>query len=240
MSFPALISSTLYLKGVSVTITLLLCNIVNASEYGKAGTIEWKLHKKENNISVFLAKKKHKSGLVPIRAQMILNHDMEKVITVVADNTRKKEWVPSLIENYTVEQVGDYHRIDFARYNSPWPFDDRYFILELKARYDYKEEAFEFVFSSIEHPKAPKNDDWVEGTAYHGSVVIRSHGEGKTFLDMIMITDFKGNIPAWLINFIQRKWPHKTMRNLNMQLEKDNIVLLPKFSTKRFFKRDKK
>ena len=240
MSFRAPRNLTHCLKSIVITVILLLCCSIDAFSYNSASEIVWELHSEDNNISIFLAKEKHKSGLLPMRAKMILNYDMEKVITVVADNTRKREWVPSLIENYTIEHLGDYRRIDFARYDSPWPFDDRYFVLDLKAKYNYKKEAFEFIFSSTKHPRAPKNKKWVEGATYFGSVIIREHGKGKTFLDMTMITDFKGSIPTWLINFIQRRWPHKTLRNLNRQLAKDDIVLLPQFSTKEFFKKSKR
>lgn len=238
---PARKKPILYPNGIIIGFFVLLA-IAPSFSLTKVPTgysnIKWILHEKRENITTFLAEKKYKS-IIPIRAQMTLNHNIQKVISVVADNDRKIEWVPSLVEASTVESFSDYHRIDFARYNAPWPLYDRYFVLDSRATYDYKKKEFILLAYSVEHPKTPRNRKWVEGKTYYCKVVVKKLGKNKTFLDMIMITDLKGYIPSWIVNFVQKKWPYNTLEGLNLQLSRKDIKPLPEFSIKRFLRQHK-
>ena len=50
---------------------------------------------------------------------------------------------------------------------------------------------------------------------------------------MAFLNDFKGMIPTWIINIVQKKWPHKFMKSLRTQLNKADIKIAPEFKDKK-------
>ncbi len=191
----------------------------------------WELSKEKDGIKIFRAPQHKETGIVPIKAQTVLNHPMPRILSVLATTERKMEWIPKLVEAYIVEQKSKYARVEYARYDSPWPFHDRSFVISTKGRYDEKDNTVFIDIHSIEHPKVPKNPDYVRGRTYIGSVYMKGLSKTETFFEITLLTDFKGNIPTWIINIVQAKWPFKMFSNLKRQLEKKDIKIWPEFNS---------
>ena len=70
-------------------------------------TIEWKQISHKDSIEVFRPKTyKHKSGIIPIRFKAVIDHDIRRVVSVMADNSRKHEWIPNtkVVKELDVEE----------------------------------------------------------------------------------------------------------------------------------------
>lgn len=191
----------------------------------------WKLSKEKDGIKIFSAPQHKETGIVPIKAQTVLNHTMPRILSVLATTERKQEWIPKLAEAFIVEQKSKYERVEYARYTSPWPFNDRAFVIQTKGRYNPKENTVFIDIHSTEHEKVPKNPDHVRGKTYIGSVYMKGLTKDTTFFEITLLTDFKGNIPSWIINIVQAKWPFKMFSNLKEQLKKPDIKIWPEFNS---------
>ncbi|MDC1174535.1 START domain-containing protein [Bacteriovoracaceae bacterium] len=194
----------------------------------------WELKEERENIKVFSAKVHEQTGIVPIKAQTILNYSAEKILTVIADTKRKKEWVPKLLVGKVIEETSEYDRIEYALYDSPWPFYDRAFIISTNGIHNKKEKSILIEIKSVEHKDYPLNPDYVRGNTHMGNVYIRYIGPNKSFFQVTLLTDFKGNIPTWIVNMVQAKWPYKMFANLTKQLAKKDIVVLEKYKKLKF------
>jgi hypothetical protein len=191
---------------------------------------DWKVKEEKNGIKILTAPRHKETGIVPIKAQTILEQPMPRILSVLATTKRKKEWIPKLLEAYVVEQKSKYERIEYALYDSPWPFNDRAFVISTKGRYNQKENTIFIDIHSIDHPKVPKNKNHVRGNTYIGSVYMKGLTAEKTYFEITLLTDFKGAIPTWIINLVQGKWPYKMFTNLKKQLAKDDIKIWPEFT----------
>lgn len=191
----------------------------------------WSLSKEKDGIKIFRAPQHKETGIVPIKAQTVLNHTMPRILSVLATTERKMEWIPKLVEAYIVEQKSKYERVEYARYDSPWPFHDRSFVISTKGRYNEKDNTVFIDIHSTEHAKVPKNPNYVRGHTYIGSVYMKGLTKDTTFFEITLLTDFKGNIPTWIINIVQAKWPFKMFYNLKAQLEKPDIKIWPEFNS---------
>jgi hypothetical protein len=136
-----------------------------------------------------------------------------------------------LVEAYIVEQKSKYERIEYARYDSPWPFLDRAFVISTGGRYNEKDKTIYIDIHSTTHKLVPENPDHVRGKTYIGSVFMRGIDKEKTFFEITLLTDFKGDIPTWIINIVQASWPFKMFTNLKAQLEKPDIKIWPEFES---------
>ncbi len=209
--------------------SLLLCLLTIQSLWAlHPDDFKWEIDKDRRGIKVFKAPRHEETGIIPIKAQTVLDFPISRVLTVLADTKRKAEWIPKLDEAYIIEEKSKYSRIEYARYSAPWPFHDRSFVISTKGRYDPKERTIFIDIQSTTHDKAPLNPKYVRGKTYIGSVFLKYVEENKTFFEITLLTDFRGNIPAWIINLVQSSWPFKMVDNLTAQLKKDDIVI-PEF-----------
>lgn len=215
-------------KVILLTIATLVSQAVSALH---PDDFDWKLNREKDGIKIYSAPQHKETGIVPIKAQTVLNHQMPRILSVLATTERKMEWIPKLVEARIVEQKSKYSRVEYARYESPWPFNDRAFVISTKGRYDKKENTVFIDIHSIKHPKVPENPDHVRGQTYIGSVYMKGLSKNETFFEITLLTDFKGNIPTWIINIVQAKWPFKMFSNLKRQLEKDDIKIWPEFNS---------
>ncbi|MCP4913542.1 MAG: hypothetical protein GY909_10520 [Oligoflexia bacterium] len=199
-----------------------------------ADDFDWHLKEEKNNIKVFSADVHKETGIVPIKAQTTFNHSVAKILSVISDTSRKKEWVPKLLKGYIVEETNEYDRVEYALYDSPWPFDDRAFVISTRGIYNKKDRSILIEIKSIPHDKVPLNPDFVRGETHIGNVYIKYLEPEKSFFEVILLTDFKGNIPTWIVNIVQAKWPYKMFDNLNRQLAKPGIKILEKYKKLKF------
>src|SRR5690606_17839271 len=94
----------------------------------------WEVASEHDNITVYRANP-HSSGVVPIKAQTVFPFSISHVLSLIADTSKKTTWVPYLAEGRILEGKSAYERVEYARYESPWPFNDRVFVLEVKGNY---------------------------------------------------------------------------------------------------------
>lgn len=210
--------------------TLILL-VVSFSVYpSQLRSIKWKEISNKDGIIVFKpVDYKHDSGLVPIKFKAVINHDIVKVLSVLADENRKTEWMPNLngikvLDKKSVEDITVYYR-----YHAPWPFKDRDFIINNLGTFDPKALIVSVDIKSIKHKTDPANGSTVRGTTYDGYSIIRPEGRGKTIVEMAFLNDFGGYIPKFIVNFVQKNWPYDFMLQLREQLEKTDITLFPEF-----------
>lgn len=193
--------------------------------------VEWIEHTNKKRIQVYVPKNfKHPSGLVPVRFKAILDYPLSKVLTVLADNTRKKEWVPKLTSSKVIEEVSESDVIVYYRYSTPWPFSDRDFLINSSVHYNAQTKTLNVLMKSIDDHKDLKDGDCcVRGYSHDGYTILKFIDKNKTEIEMAFLNEFGGFIPNFVINLVQKKWPYKFMGNLRLQLKKSNIITNPKF-----------
>lgn len=208
-----------------IVFTLLLSTKANALS---GDDFVWKIANKRNGITVFKAEE-HESGLVPIKVETILPFPPSRVLSVIANTERKQEWVPDLMVVNTVKKLNEYDKIEYSVYDSPWPFSDRSFLVHIKSIADIKGKKLTIKLNSVELAEAPINKKYVRGFTYNGDVVLKNDGTGNSYFQVLFLTDFKGNIPKWIVNMVQLGWPKKMIKSLTKQIKRDDIVIQEKF-----------
>jgi hypothetical protein len=204
---------------------------LSASE-SELRTVKWKEISNNGVITVYTPTAyNHKSGLVPIRFKTILNFDISRVLSVLADNSRKLEWVPRMTQARVLEKKSEADIVIYYKYNFPWPLADRDLIIRNLGAYDPVTKLVSVDMSSIEHLKDPalKEKDATRGRMIDGYSIITPLADNKTSVEMAILSDFGGSIPKWIINFIQKKWPYRFMGNLKKQLNQNDIKINPDF-----------
>jgi hypothetical protein len=191
----------------------------------EAPKFDWKIASQKYGVTIYKAEKDKKSGIIPIKFQTDLNYPPSRLLAILADSKRKVEWIPKLKSAKTVKLLSETKRIEHTIYNSPWPFDNREFLIQIDSYVDLKNREIISELHSISLPEVAVHKNNVRGTTYYGRVVVRGREPGKTYLEMTLLADFKGNIPTWIVNIVQRAWPKNMVKNIKRQLAKNDIIV---------------
>lgn len=211
------------------------CVLANDIIPSQFQNLQWEVVTEKNNVKVYSPIKfKHASGIVPVKFEGIVKHHISKVLSVMADDSRKYEWVPRAKQIIKLEEINSADFTSYYRYDSPWPFSDRDFIIKNEGYFDESSLTVSVKLYSVDHPKDParNHNETVRGTSYGGYVIISPLSYESTKIEMTLMNDFGGNIPTWIINIVQKKWPYSFIRNLRKQLSKKDIVINPAYIRK--------
>ena len=186
-------------------------------------SVAWELYHHQDSTKVYQAKKSHSTGLVPLKASIILNHPLKRVYSVLNNYDRRAEWVPRLKKSYKFKKFRNGKYLAYSLYNTPWPFKNRSVLVNVSDKYNPRNKTIISTIVSIKNPELPPVDSDVRFDT-KGNFFLKSiDGGKKTYAEVVLLNDFKGNIPTWLVNFVQRRWPRKMFTSLKKQLNKKDV-----------------
>ena len=83
--------------------------------------------------------------------------------------------------------------------------------------------------NSLDWPNGPKTVG-VRAELKKSLYTLTPMGANMTKVEVEILSDPKGLIPKWLVNLIQKSWPHKTLMAIKAQVEKPFVkpIALPK------------
>ncbi|MBF0364836.1 MAG: hypothetical protein HQK50_04655 [Oligoflexia bacterium] len=202
--------------------------------------IKWELLKEASEYKIFRGKTAHESGIYPLKMEATIAAPLPLVLTVLNDTERKPEWVPNMLTSATIKKVSEYEKIERGTYDAPWPVNDREFLVRITAELELQEGSNKgpakivgatAKISSVDLPDFPlPAKGLVRGQSYNGNVVLKSvDNDTKTYFQIIFFNDFKGSLPVFIVNFVQREWPENFISKLKSQLQKPNLSLSPLF-----------
>lgn len=112
----------------------------------------------------------------------------------------------------------------YQRYDLPFPLTDRDFVLRRDISFDSKDKQITVIFTSIDDERFPVRKDLIRGQTYFAKWIFRKQEsqEFSTFVSIETVSDLKGNLPAFFVDYLQRSWPSKTVHALRQLTEKQS------------------
>ncbi len=162
------------------------------------------------------------SPLFAFKGEAHIDASIAKVAQVLADTSRRKEWVPSLIEAKIIRQISEKERIEYTSIATP-PFTaNRDFVLHAKAEFVEATRDLIFHFSSVEDAGMPPTN-MIRGRVINSRYVLRQESPTKTYLEYTVHVDPKGGVPRWLVNLVQKNIPRHTIEAIRRQVQKPDV-----------------
>ena len=222
------------MMNASLSKLIVFAILVVAPAYALAIDKSWKAVSDFDGIIVY-EKDNLKSDLVALRAEAIIDAKINKVCTVLADHSRKKEWMPRLKSIIPIKVISPYERFEYSESNIPWPFTDREFLTYITGDVTRdKKKQLKTVFiklRSVEETQLPKNltnsvpkTKNVRAQLHYSHINLEKVDENSTKLTIEFVTDPRGAIPTWIVNIVQRDWPRNLILALKKQVKRDDVV----------------
>lgn len=163
------------------------------------------------------------SDLFAFRGEGIFDVPIGLLVSVLKNPHINAEWVDLMLEHTVVREVAPDTNLIYEAYGLPWPISNRDYVMTEAMGYDAEAKVFTINYESVTDPAKPESPDFVRAMAYRTYWRLEQRGPSKTFVEVEVLTDPKGSLPAWLINLIQKDWPWKTIDGLVTRAKKGDI-----------------
>lgn len=207
------------MKNISIITLYLILNLFFLSSKVFSGEIEnsWQKIKEENNVVVY-SKEIDGSDIIKVKAEVVINEDMQIIQSIVDDVSYRPKWVPYLLQSRVLKKYSATEKLEYSHFAAPWPASDRDFVYHQRLLHK-DEEKIVFVMSVIESELMPEQDWIVRADMIESQYTLTKLSEKKTKVELIFYVDPKGWLPDWLINKIQQVLPYIMLRNLKVKIE---------------------
>ena len=163
------------------------------------------------------------SSLFAFRGETYTKTSVAKLASLLLDDPKGPEWVDLMNISALLERKSENIKIIHQGYDLPWPIQDRDYVMKQEIQFDQENKSFSLLFESTTHPGMPVQDCCIRAQTYRTFWKLSALPNGKTKVEVEVLTDPKGSLPAWLINLIQEDWPYNTITALLKRAQKDDI-----------------
>jgi hypothetical protein len=171
------------------------------------------------------------------RGTTVIQAKIGKVISVLLNRDRAKEWQYKLVDSAVLREE-DNRRLIWSRTKTPFPFNDRDFLYVAEATFDESSLSFSVVLTDVSQSELvpmleelaliPKSRS-VRGTIVHGEWHLDATLEGGTCVNVELFLRANGNLGYGALRGFEANWPRSSLKDLGLQVEKDDITLHPDF-----------
>lgn len=168
------------------------------------------------------------SSVIALRGEGVVDAPIVRVASVLIDATRSTEWIDRLAEVKVVRKISDDEQIHWTHISTPVVIKDRDFVFDIKLELDPPSKQVRLDYHSVYDSGAPQTD-YVRGEFKYGTFTLTSlEGGKKTRVLAEVLADPRGSVAKWIVNLVQKDWPHKTIASLRRQVQKPDIVDQPR------------
>ena len=143
------------------------------------------------------------NGIYLVRGEGIINVPAQRILDLLLDADRKKEWDEMYLEGYIVAEIGPGTRILYNRFSAPWPVYERDFVFI--GKHQEVDGKIVYVGKSVEVPSIPPKDGAVRGEIHASGFIFEPISENSTRVIYFINVDPKGSIPTMVVNFMSSK-----------------------------------
>lgn len=171
------------------------------------------------------------SDVVALRGEGFIAAPITRVASVLADRKRSTEWIDRLVKTKVIREISETEAINWNHIKTPTPLKDRDFVFKTQITTDPAKKKVIFSYYSVTDKAAPEYDAYVRGTFKSGkfelTVMERTNKDGTktrgTHVIAEVMVDPRGSVPTFIVNMVQKSWPHKTLTALRKQVAKPDI-----------------
>ena len=197
---------------------------------GPASTSQWEQFDEEDGIRMF-RRDVPGSSIVALRGEGFIAAPITRVASVLTDRKRETEWIDRLVKTKVIRQLSETEAINWNHIKTPTPLKDRDFVFKTTISTDPAKKQVLFSYHSVQDSLAPEYDAYVRGSFQSGKFELtmaeRTNKDGTktrgTIVVAEVLVDPRGSVPTFLVNMVQKSWPHKTLSALRRQVAKPDI-----------------
>jgi len=186
----------------------------------------WKKEKEIEGYSIY-SRNEEGSSILGFKLAGKIDAPIEQVMQHLRDVERSSEWTPGLVTKQTIEDKSDLEAITYSVSEMPWPLKSRDYIMHNEL-FLHKEKKLLYVISySIDDPRKGLDDKYVRADIGYSNIGVRPVSDNETYIEWTVFADPKGVVPAFVVNFYQKKYGIEFFKALEKRCREKKLSLRP-------------
>lgn len=178
----------------------------------------WQLKLDKEGIKVYTKYTEH-SKFKAVKTVCTFDASLSALTAALLDVNKTTDWVYATKSCSLLKTISPSEVIYHSEISVPWPYDNRDFIVKIKAVQDAYSKVV--TIGSENQPFYQTENKNVVRIQYSTSRwTLTPTGVGKVTAEFELQTDPGGNIPAWLVNLFATKGPFESFKKLKDQVKK--------------------
>lgn len=154
------------------------------------------------------------SSMLAFRGESDTDVHISRLLAVLLDANKGPEWVDLQTVSREVERISGEETVLYQVYDLSWPISDRDYLLRRITHFDAASKVATVTYNSVERADTPPDDCCVRAQALRTYWRLTAKPDGGTHVEVEVLTDPKGMLPAWVVNLVQRGWPRNSITGL--------------------------
>ncbi len=181
---------------------------------------DWKYSKTKKGITVY-TRKVDGSNIKQFRAIASFNTNLSAICSVILDVDNQKSWMADTKESKLVKRNSQSEWISYVQLAIPWPYENRDMVMDCNIKQNPNNKEVKVRMSaSLEYVK--ENRGVVRMKVAKGVFTLTPKPDGVD-VEYVFLGDPAGKIPSWLINMMIVDGPIKSLSNLKVLVETDEM-----------------
>ena len=160
------------------------------------------------------------SRLFAVRGEMVMPASIDKVASVIYDETRWAEWSDTTSQAMQLSSGPGNMKTVYQAVNMPFILSDRDVIYTFG--YEYVGDRLMIIGRTLPYRNSPKTIG-VRMHLLEGRWFLKPVGENKTHLVLEILMDPKGSLPSWFVNLVQKDYPVSLLTSLARQAQRPDV-----------------
>jgi hypothetical protein len=160
------------------------------------------------------------SKLKEFRGRGTIDAPLTSILAVFSDVDHAVEWMDSCRASSVVEDGGDRLKVVYNRTRARWPVWDRDAVLRNNVYFDAAEGRVRIEFSTVDNDKMPPQKGVVRMPYLRGHWYLWPESPSRTRVEYQVHANPGGALPEWLVNYVSKELPRKTIVGLDAQLKR--------------------
>ncbi len=178
----------------------------------------WKLSKNQDGIKVYESEMKN-SNFKSIKVECVLQGTYDKLIAVLNDVSRHKEWVYNSKTSAILKRNSPYDFYYYTETHLPWPMSNRDAVVHTTIIRDSLNRFLKITAASVPN-YIPEKNGKVRVPRSLINWYITMPSPISIHIEYTFEADPGGNMPAWLVNMFADKGPYESFKKLSEILKK--------------------
>jgi hypothetical protein len=216
------------MKPLVVAFLLLPLTLAHATRADEPNAAPWQFVKQAQGI-VVERRPVAGSSLKEFRGRGVVDAPISAILAVFNDVPRATEWMDACRASRIVADLGDYEKLVYNRTRAPWPVADRDTVLRSLVTFDAARREVRIEFESVTDMRAPPVAGVVRMPFLRGHWILAPDADAKvTRVEYQVHANPGGRLPDWLVNYVSRDLPFRTIAGLRAQVHRRSYPELEK------------
>ena len=211
------------------TLSIVVCFLLLAGSLsnGLCSTNKWEQIDSIDGVVLFRSLEES-DDLLPFKAVATLDVPYQAIVMTLVDAEHKNIWAPKL-KFTTIHNEISTNNFEYSEYyTTPWPFDDREFLLLGKV--EYKSDRILFTAQNSTNKKLADENHLLANVKIMEFVIIPLSPD-TTQVEFTFSGDLGGWIPTFVKNIIQKKWPIRFIQAIQLHIKNTPNLETPRYQS---------